>query len=252
MPNTASLQLSTGMTLEAWVSPTTVSSGWRDVIYKGNDNYYLMGTTDQSGHPGGGGIFGGTNANAFATSALPTNTWSYLTTSYDGTNLRLYLNGTLTTTVAMTGAITSTTNPLTIGSDSFWGQYFSGLIDNIRIYNTALTQTQIQTDMTTPIGNYPSAPGTLTTNVAGGSEVDLTGGRRRRVSRSPATRSSAARAPAAATSSRSRHRLEPRTATPESRRTPPTATGFAPWMGQEPARTRTPRPPSPGSRSARA
>ena len=167
MPNTASLQLSTGMTLEAWVSPTTVSSGWRDVIYKGNDNYYLMGTTDQSGHPGGGGIFGGTNANAFATSALPTNTWSYLTTSYDGTNLRLYLNGTLTTTVAMTGAITSTTNPLTIGSDSFWGQYFSGLIDNIRIYNTALTQAQIQTDMTTPVApagpdtTPPSAPGTL-------------------------------------------------------------------------------------------
>jgi hypothetical protein len=32
-----SLDLTTGMTLEAWVNPTTVSAGWRDVIYKGND-----------------------------------------------------------------------------------------------------------------------------------------------------------------------------------------------------------------------
>ena len=30
-----SLRLTSGMTLEAWVFPTTVSSAWRDVIYKG-------------------------------------------------------------------------------------------------------------------------------------------------------------------------------------------------------------------------
>jgi len=39
------------MTLEAWVYPTTVNSAWRDVIYKGNDNYYLKGTSSNSGHP---------------------------------------------------------------------------------------------------------------------------------------------------------------------------------------------------------
>ena len=32
------------MTLEAWVNPTTVSNAWRDVIMKGNDNYYLSAT----------------------------------------------------------------------------------------------------------------------------------------------------------------------------------------------------------------
>ena len=35
IPNSASLQLTTGMTLEAWVNPTTTSGAWRDVIYKG-------------------------------------------------------------------------------------------------------------------------------------------------------------------------------------------------------------------------
>ena len=83
------------------------------------------------------------------------------------------MNGTLAATQAKTGAITSSTNPLTIGSDPIWGQYFNGLIDDVRIYNTALTQAQIQTDMTTPVGNQPSAPGALTATVVGTTEVDL-------------------------------------------------------------------------------
>ncbi len=67
--------------------------------------------------------------------------------------MRLYVNGTQVSSLAATGAIASSTNPLTIGSDPIYGQYFSGLIDDVRVYNTALTQAQIQTDMTTPVGN---------------------------------------------------------------------------------------------------
>ena len=40
------------MTLEAWVNPTTVVERWRDVIYKGDDNYYLEGTSSRGGQPG--------------------------------------------------------------------------------------------------------------------------------------------------------------------------------------------------------
>jgi hypothetical protein len=36
-----SLRLTTGMTLEAWVNPVAVDRNRRDVIYKGNDNYFL-------------------------------------------------------------------------------------------------------------------------------------------------------------------------------------------------------------------
>src|SRR5262245_32847333 len=42
IPDAAVLHLTTAMTMEAWVNPTTVDNLWRDVIYKGNDNYYLM------------------------------------------------------------------------------------------------------------------------------------------------------------------------------------------------------------------
>ncbi len=174
------------MTLEAWVNPATISGSWRDVIYKGNDNYYLMGTTDRTGGvPAAGGSFGtaNSNANAYATSLLPLNTWTFLAATYDGAALRFYVNGTLAATQAQTGAITTSTNQLQIGSDSIWGQYFNGLIDQIRIYNTPLTAAALQTDMTTPIGppgpndtTPPSAPGTLTATAAGPGEIDLSWG----------------------------------------------------------------------------
>ena len=151
VPNSSSLQLSSGMTLEAWVNPSTVNSAWRDVIYKGNDNYYLEATSDNASKPNGGLIAGGSYANAYGTAALPANTWSFLTETYDGATLRLYLNGNQIASQAATGNIASSTNPLQIGGDGFYSQYFNGAIDNIRIYNTALTAAAIQTDMTTPI-----------------------------------------------------------------------------------------------------
>ena len=51
IPDTASLHLSTGMTLEAWVNPSTVNANWRDVIYKGNDNLYLEATSSNGSVP---------------------------------------------------------------------------------------------------------------------------------------------------------------------------------------------------------
>src|SRR5262249_50855120 len=47
---------------------------------------------------------------------------------------------------------------LQLGGDSIYGQYFEGMIDNVRVYNTALTQAQIQADMTTPVGSPTPAP----------------------------------------------------------------------------------------------
>jgi hypothetical protein len=42
---------------------------------------------------------------------------------------------------------------LQIGGDTFYGQYFAGRIDEVRVYNTALTQAQIQNDMSTAVGS---------------------------------------------------------------------------------------------------
>src|SRR5262249_18357209 len=69
---------------------------------------------------------------------------------------------------------------LQIGGDGLYGQYFNGLIDEVRIYNRALTQGEIQTDMSTPLGaadtTPPSAPGTLTATATGSSQINLAWG----------------------------------------------------------------------------
>ena len=171
IPDAASLHLSTGMTLEAWVNPSTVNSAWRDVIYKGNDNFYLEATSTNASHPDAGMIAGGSYADAFGTAALTASTWSYLTETYDGSTLRLYVNGTQVASTAHTGTIATSTNPLQIGGDSLYGQYFAGLIDEVRVYNVALTAAQIQTDQATPVNNGPDTtpptqPGTLTATAA--------------------------------------------------------------------------------------
>ena len=179
VPDAASLHLTTGMTLEAWVNPSTVNANWRDVIYKGNDNYYLEATSSNASKPDAGLIAGGTYGDAYGSAALPANTWSFLAETYDGSTLRLYVNGTQVGSVAHTGSIATSTNPLQIGGDSIYGQHFVGLIDEVRVYNTALTAAQIQTDQATPITptgpdtQPPVGPASLTATAVSGGEIDL-------------------------------------------------------------------------------
>jgi hypothetical protein len=150
IPDAPSLRLTTDMTLEAWVKPSKVTRAWRDVIYKGNDNYFLEATTNRK-VPGGGGTFGPNDVWMYGTAALAVNTWTHLALIYDGVTLRLYVNGVQVASRAQTGNLATSANPLQIGGDSIFGQYFQGTIDEVRIYNQALSLSEIQTDMGTPI-----------------------------------------------------------------------------------------------------
>ena len=65
-------------------------------------------------------------------------------------------------------------SPLQIGGDALFGQYFAGLIDEVRVYNVALTQAQIQADMTTPIatpGGDTTPPSVSITSPANNAQV---------------------------------------------------------------------------------
>lgn len=114
------------------------------------------------GRPGGGAIINGSHAEAIADADLPTGTWTHLAVTYDGSDLRFYVNARSVSTTGKTGRITTSTDPLTIGSDPFYGQYFAGLIDEIRVYDTALDTSQIQGDMTTPGAAMPVTPSRVT------------------------------------------------------------------------------------------
>ena len=84
-------------------------------------------------------------------SASPVGAWTHVALTYNGSQLRLYVNGVQVASGAASGAIQSSTSPLWIGGNQPYGEYFKGLIDDVRVYNRALTPAEIQTDMTTPL-----------------------------------------------------------------------------------------------------
>ena len=63
------------------------------------------------------------------------------------TTLRFYVNGVQVGSRAQTGNMVVSSRALRIGGNGVWGEYFNGLIDDVRIYNRALTATEIQADM---------------------------------------------------------------------------------------------------------
>jgi chitodextrinase len=170
VPDAAALHLTASLTLEAWVNPSATSPDWADIIYKANDNYYLEAGTSRSGAPAAGATAGGVNTNAFGSAALPTNTWTHIAETYDGSLLRLYVNGVQVASQPLTGSLATSTNPLEIGGDSLYGQFFQGTIDEVRVYNVALTPTQIQSDMATPLNAAPPQVSLSVSNLDFGSQ----------------------------------------------------------------------------------
>ena len=147
-----SLDLTVGMTLQTWVRPTALS-GWRTVIMKeaANGLAYALYAHDNAPRPAGYINIGGIDRAAIGTVQLPLNTWTHLALTYDGTTLRLYVNGVQVGMLAQTGAIATSSSPLRIGGNAPWGEYFSGQIDDVRVHNRALSAAEIQAMMALPV-----------------------------------------------------------------------------------------------------
>ena len=154
------LDLTTGMTIEAWVNPSTLN-GWDTIVMKERGAgllSYAMYAHDGAPQPGGlavpaayARIFG-VDQPVRGTTALPLNTWTHIATTYDGTTQRFFVNGVQVGSSAMNTAIAVGNQQLRIGgNNSFAGEFFQGLIDEVRVYNRARTATQIQADMNTPV-----------------------------------------------------------------------------------------------------
>jgi hypothetical protein len=87
----------------------------------------------------------------FGNTQLPLNISRHLATTYDGTALRLCVNSSLVGSRSLTACIRASGSPLHIAGNRVWGDYFKGRIDEVRVYNRALTSSQMQTDMNTPV-----------------------------------------------------------------------------------------------------
>jgi hypothetical protein len=93
---------------------------------------------------------------AFVGKSLERFEWCHIACSYDGTTLKCYLNGEETDSTPM-GAITSSSTPVLIGSDG-WGCDWIGAIDDVRIYDHALSVPEIMGAMEGEVWPYALAP----------------------------------------------------------------------------------------------
>ncbi len=87
-----------------------------------------------------------------------TTNYYFVAATYDGSNVRLYINGTLDNTLAVTAQISNYTGNALIGAHGNLAAYFNGDIDNVRVYSKTLTGSEIQ-DLCNNYGyvtpNYP-------------------------------------------------------------------------------------------------
>ena len=154
----ATLRPANTVSVEAWVYAHTAGTWvaiFGNLFDTGSDEAgYGLFTYDNTGNmmfwvqTSGGTTNGYGN---YPQATLPLNEWTHFAGTYDGSNLRLYVNGVLEDTDAKTGSIDYSSSPL----DARIGQYyddneseeFNGLIDELRIWNDARTQTEIRDNM---------------------------------------------------------------------------------------------------------
>lgn len=158
LANNAALKPTQGISVGAWVKPTNMSSTTEQKIVSATESgSYSIAITGSSAD-------GNCNANSLcffldingtayrvvqtARTALTNGNWYYISATYDGTSLVLYVNGSSVASGSYTGPITEANAPLCIGAEAGaascnGGQYFAGTIDDVRIWNRGLSQAEI-------------------------------------------------------------------------------------------------------------
>jgi alpha-mannosidase len=152
--DSASLDLGRTGTVEAWVKLDTLNR-WQSVVAKGSansdpsHNYAIELSSSNRWNC----ILGnGTASLTLQSSTMPTaNQYYHLACAWDGTTVRLYVDGVLgaSSTQLMTPA--GNAAPLAIGQFGGDADRLDGVIDEVRIYGRALSQAEIQNDMRTPL-----------------------------------------------------------------------------------------------------
>jgi Concanavalin A-like lectin/glucanases superfamily len=161
--NPALLQLTGSMTVSAWVNSAAFPVDDAAIVSKRSPSpvgYQLDTTVDRGPRTIGFKLTNSSGGNMFRYGAttLQANTWYYVTGVYNAatSELHVYLNGQLDDGT-LVGTVSATQQNSTAnvnvgrrpGSNSF---NLNGRIDDVRIYNRALTPAEIQADMNTPVG----------------------------------------------------------------------------------------------------
>ena len=150
VPDVAALDVNT-YTLTAWVRYTANVHDDRWEVLEKADAYWMNIRTDTR-KLRVGGFYGSCTSAGWryldSATKLAPKTWIHVASTYDGTTLRLYINGVLNASRAVSGRTCSNSQPLAIGAKNYTKTgvieaYFDGRIDDVRIYSRALTAAQI-------------------------------------------------------------------------------------------------------------
>jgi hypothetical protein len=152
---TTNLQLGNSVTISTWYN---TYGSYDKMLVNWAGGYGLTVWSDNSL-----GLMLGGNFSTWgqtAAGAVPSNAWVHLAASWDGSQVKLYINGAPVKTAAITQTIATQTKELVVGSDAGPTYYrpSHGKIDNTRIYNTALTDAEVQSIYT---GENAAAAGGL-------------------------------------------------------------------------------------------
>jgi Concanavalin A-like lectin/glucanases superfamily/Bacterial Ig-like domain/Bacterial Ig domain len=100
--------------------------------------------------------------------------WQHLAATYDGATARFYVNGGETANRAHVGNV-GDSNTWRIGAYGPGpGGFFDGIIDEVRVYNRAISAAEVQEDMNTGVGPADVVPPTAPTNFAAGTATGTT------------------------------------------------------------------------------
>jgi hypothetical protein len=146
--NSANLNPTGDLTVEAWAKPGLLDSKTRAVIHKGGtagypSYQYRLGLT--SGNFWRGSVYvGSTNFTVTSPSMAKPLEWTHLAMTRSGSTLRLYLNGGAVATTTASGALNTSSGILAIGrTGSVSVDYFKGSIDELAVYPSALSAAAI-------------------------------------------------------------------------------------------------------------
>lgn len=139
--NPALLDINYPITIAAWVRKAFLGT-WDDIVSHGWGGYIVWFSSNgkvQFASQGGGGGYG-----VGSITIIDDSDFHHVAVTYDGTTAKVYVDGELDNS-ASSSMTFDNSNPLRIGSCiSRPNEHFDGLIDEVRIYNRALNNTEIE------------------------------------------------------------------------------------------------------------
>ena len=153
IPNAPELKLAKNFTVAAWFKTTTnfrddaiaVNKGGLSTESTGNNMNYGLWVTSSEKLRGGFETSSGTNKFVTSSASYNNGKWQHGVVTFDGTTIKLYVNGTeVSRTSTSTIPESSGNHPLRIGADSrIIADLFTGNIDEVGLWNRALKPSEI-------------------------------------------------------------------------------------------------------------